>query len=68
MQIAVGFQGVTSDWMNDLAKRPDGYFNGRKKGADRGVGGMLMVFPFGEDEGRCNYISNVARADVIRLL
>jgi hypothetical protein len=27
-----------------------------------------MVFPFKGDDGRCNYVSNGERADVVKLL
>jgi len=40
-------------------------FNGAAKGADRAVGLVLLLFPFGERDGRCNYISNGAdRRDI----
>jgi hypothetical protein len=43
-------------------------FNGDKRGPDRDVGFVLLVFPFGEKEGRCNYISNGAdRKDIVTL-
>jgi hypothetical protein len=43
-------------------------FNGEARGADREVGFVLLIFPFGEKEGRCNYISNGAdRRDIITL-
>jgi hypothetical protein len=53
--------------MNQLAYLLDEYFNGPDKGKDRQVGFCLMVFNFG-DAGRCNYISNADRADVVTLL
>lgn len=53
--------------MNEVARGLDKIFNGKKTGDDREVGFFLAVFPFGE-EGRFNYISNSARADVVRLL
>ena len=34
----------------------------------RKVGYVLMVFPFDDFDGRCNYISNAQREDVITLL
>ena len=43
----------------------DDHFNGPRKGAEREVGFVLLVFPFGGNEGRCNYISNGARRDDI---
>jgi len=53
--------------MNDLARFLDRTFNGDLRGHKRKNGFVLMVFPFG-DEGRCNYISNGNRADVVTLL
>ena len=53
--------------MQEVAKALDIAFNGG--GARRKTGFVLLVFPFGESEGRCNYISNGAdRADVLKLL
>jgi hypothetical protein len=47
----------------------DGYFNNDKKGPDRDIGIVMMIFPFGERAGRCNYISNGAdRRDIITLM
>jgi hypothetical protein len=56
--------------MNAVAKTLDEVFNGDKRGKDRPVGFVLLVFPFGDDpKGRCNYISNGAdRRDIIKLL
>lgn len=55
--------------MNAVAKALDGTFNGNDRGADRKVGFVLLVFPFGEKEGRCNYISNGAdRRDIVTLM
>ena len=54
-----------TDLMNKLAVALDHMFNednGKKTGF------ILMVFPFGHKKGRCNYISNAERADVILLL
>ncbi len=54
--------------MNALAKTLDTFFNGDKKGTDRETGFVLLVFPFGEKEGRCNFISNGAdRKDIVVL-
>jgi hypothetical protein len=54
--------------LNGVAKALDGTFNGNARGADREVGFVLLVFPFGEKAGRCNYISNGAdRRDIITL-
>lgn len=56
------------DKMNVLARVLDEWFNGEAGGPDREVGFVLLVFPFGEKEGRCNYISNGAdRRDIVTL-
>jgi len=55
--------------MRAIAEMLDNTFNGRVRGPDRKVGFILLVFPFGQEEGRCNYISNGAsREDVVKLL
>ena len=54
--------------MNALAAGIDELFNGGKRGTEREVGFVLLVFPFGEKEGRCNFISNGAdRRDIVVL-
>jgi len=55
--------------MNALANGIDEIFNGDVKGDKRETGFVLMVFPFGSKDGRCNYISNGAdREDVVCLM
>jgi len=55
--------------MNAVAEALDITFNGRAGGPDREIGFVLMVFPYGENIGRCNYISNGAdRKDVVALM
>lgn len=55
--------------MNALAAAIDRLFNGEATGNDRKTGFVLMVFPFGDHSGRCNYISNGAdRKDVVVLM
>jgi len=55
--------------MNKLAGALDQIFNGEAKGADQATGFVLMVFPFGSTDGRCNYISNGAdRRDIVVLM
>jgi len=51
--------------MKNVARNVDIMFNG--PGGGRDIGFILMVFPF-EDRGRCNYMSNANREDVIVLL
>jgi hypothetical protein len=55
--------------MQAIAKTLDALFNGDTKGQARETGFVLLVFPFGEKEGRCNYISNGAdRQDIVTLM
>lgn len=55
--------------MQTVASTLDAFFNDGKRGADRTTGFVLLVFPFGSSDGRCNYISNgAARVDIIALL
>lgn len=55
--------------MQAVAGALDEFFNEGTKGADRKTGFVLMVFPFGDDTGRCNYISNGAdRKDIVTLM
>lgn len=54
--------------MEALATALDIFFNGDKRGQDRGTGFVLLVFPYGEKGGRCNYLSNGAnRRDIVKL-
>jgi hypothetical protein len=54
--------------MHAMAQVIDEHFNPQGP-AKREIGFVLMVFPFGDSsQGRCNYMSNAARADVITLL
>jgi hypothetical protein len=63
------------DQMNAVARALDETFNPktfivreRGKPAEREVGFVLLVFEYGEKEGRCNFISNGAdRKDVVAL-
>jgi hypothetical protein len=54
--------------MNVIAKMLDDTFNGDKRGNDKEVGFVLLVFPYGEKKSRCNFISNGAdRKDIVTL-
>jgi len=56
------------EMMNNVARGLDQVFNGDKRGSDRKVGFVLLVFEYGEQEGRANYISNGAdRKDIVTL-
>ena len=52
--------------MKTVARNIDIMFNG--PGGAKDIGFILMVFPFGDHKGRCNYMSNASREDVIVLL
>lgn len=55
--------------MNAIAQGLDTVLNGELKGNDRKTGFVLLVFPFGEAVGRCNYISNGAdRRDIVTMM
>lgn len=57
----------TTDLMTSLAAGVDEVLNGREKPKRNGF--VLLVFPFGAEEGqRCNYVSNAERADIVVLL
>jgi hypothetical protein len=57
------------DKMIVVVRALDEMFNGKAGGPDREVGFVLMVFPFGDLSGRCNYMSNGAdRQDVVTLM
>ncbi len=54
--------------MNLIALALDKLLNGEDERRPRTTGFVLLVFPYGEKEGRCNYISNGAdRQDIITL-
>jgi hypothetical protein len=61
------------DEMNLLARQLDLEFNGQVSNGqvsigERSTGFVLLVFPFGSKDGRCNYISNGAdRNDIVKL-
>lgn len=52
--------------MNGLAKGIDEILNAQNKPKRNGF--VLMVFPFDNFDGRCNYISNANRDDIVILL
>ena len=55
--------------MMALMQAADELFNGKIGGPDRKIGIVMMVFPYGDDTGRCNYASNGAdRKDIITLM
>ena len=59
------------DLMNSLAAGVDAILNGKdvlENPELRKNGFVLLVFPFNDDSGRCNYISNGAsRTDIVKM-
>jgi hypothetical protein len=54
--------------MKEVARLIDVMFNGGDMGEDKKVGFILQVFPLNNHEGRCNYMSNAKREDVVIML
>jgi hypothetical protein len=54
--------------MQQLAADLDQIFNGRAKGVDRQTCFVLLISPFMDIGGRCNYISNGERKDVVAMM
>lgn len=58
-----------ADLMVQVMGAVDQTFNGSARGKDKKVGIVMLVFEYGEAEGRCNYISNGAgRKDIAVML
>jgi hypothetical protein len=53
------------DKMTAVMRTVDHFFNGED--VPKKIGIILMVFPF-ESDGRCNYMSNANRDDVVIML
>jgi hypothetical protein len=54
--------------MTAIAQVLDETFNGDAKAPHKRTGFVLLVFPFGDTEGRCNFLSNGAkREDIVCL-
>jgi hypothetical protein len=46
----------------------DEFMNGEARGRDRRTGIVVLMFPFGDVSGRCNFMSNGAdRKDLVTL-
>lgn len=54
--------------MNALAQGIDEALNGEVNSPTKQNGFVLLVFPFEGRDGRCNYISNADRENVVTLL
>lgn len=54
--------------MEAIMQAIDQFMNNGAKGDDRKVGIVVLTFPFGSDDGRCNFMSNgVDRDDIVTL-
>ena len=59
------------DQMKAVMRAIDEFLNGTpedRNGAPKKTGIVILMFPFGDGAGRCNYMSNASREDVIVLL
>ena len=57
------------DKMTAIMQTLDEFLNDGAKGDDRKTGIVIMMFPFGDTTGRCNYMSNGAdRRDIVTLM
>ncbi len=55
--------------MRAIMKTLDDFINPGQKAPNKNIAIVLMMFPYGEGPGRCNYMSNgVSRKDMIVLL
>ena len=62
-------QAEYAEQMTAVMAAVDELFNGELKGPDKKVGIVMMVFPYGDTTGRCNYMSNGAdRRDIVTLM
>lgn len=52
--------------MNALARGVDEILNGDERPKKNGF--IILIFPFEGHDGRCNYISNAERKDVVTML
>ena len=56
------------EYMQVIAATLDDFLNEGKKGQARKTGFVVLLFPFGDVDGRCNFISNGAdRRDIVVL-
>ena len=56
------------DAMDALAMSLDHILNGQTKGEPRKSGFVLLLFPYDDKSGMCNYVSNGAdRHDIVRM-
>ncbi len=55
--------------MTAIRETLDDVFNGQARGPEKKTGFIVLVFPIGQPEGRCNYLTNgVARSDAVKVM
>ena len=65
----LGDAPLETQYYAEIAGVLDELLNGKRGGPDRKTGFVLLVFPFGDHSGRCNFVSNGAdRRDVVTLM
>lgn len=65
----LGDAPLETQYYAELAGALDQLLNGKRGGPDRKLGFCLMIYPFDDRSGRCNYVSNGAdRRDVVTLM
>ena len=64
-----GVQEEIHKQMTAIMGAIDDFLNRGQKGNDRAWGVVIMMFPSGDVDGRCNYMSNGAdRRDIVTLM
>lgn len=62
-------EGKFHEQMVNIMKTLDELMNPGQKAPNKDVGIVIMMFPYGNVEGRCNYMSNGAdRRDIVTLM
>jgi hypothetical protein len=65
----LGDEPLETQYYVEVAGALDQLLNNKRSGPDRKLGFILMIFPYGDHSGRCNYVSNGAnRQDVVTLM
>jgi hypothetical protein len=68
-QDRLGDAPLETQYYAELAGSIDELLNGKRGGPGRKVGFVMLIFPFGDRSGRCNFVSNGAdRRDVVTLM
>jgi hypothetical protein len=61
-------EAAYAEQMGAIMKALDEFMNGDLKGPDKKVGIVVLTFRYGDDTGRCNFMSNGAdRRDIVTM-